>query len=72
MSKLSSVEIAFIEQLKASLDSLLDANKNVESYCWDYSSATEEHKQECLEMLEFRKMQVEGRAKMLISQLKGD
>ena len=72
MSNLTSVEIAFVEQLKTTLDALLEANSKVETHCWDYSSCPEESQREYLEMLEFRKMQVEGRAKMLLTALKGD
>lgn len=72
MSKLSSTDIAFIKQLQTTLVALLEASEKVELHCFDYSNSTEEYQQDCLDMLEFRKMQVDSRATMLLKQLKGD
>lgn len=38
----------------------------IKSKGFDYSAATEEYQQECLDMLEFRKMQFESRAKYIL------
>lgn len=56
-----------LEQMKATIDALIDAAESVELHCWDYSSTSEEYQQECLDMLEFRKMQFESRAKFILN-----
>ncbi|HCH9337328.1 TPA: hypothetical protein PNO69_004524 [Salmonella enterica] len=56
-----------LEQLKVTIDALIDAEEDVEFHCWDYSATTEEYQQECLDMLEFRKMQFESRVKFILS-----
>lgn len=56
-----------LEQLKATIDALIDAEEDVEFHCWDYSATTEEYQQECLDMLEFRKMQFESRVKFILN-----
>lgn len=56
-----------LAQLKVAIDVLIDAEERVELYCWEYSSTTEEYQQECLDMLEFRKMQFESRAKFILN-----
>ncbi|CAH1066752.1 Uncharacterised protein [Acinetobacter phage MD-2021a] len=56
-----------LAQLKATIDALIDVEERVEFHCCDYSSTTKEYQQECLDMLEFRKMQFESRAKFIIN-----
>lgn len=56
-----------LEQMKETIDALIDAAESVELHCWDYSCSTEEYQQECLDMLEFRKMQFESRAKFILN-----
>lgn len=56
-----------LAQLKATIDALIDAEESVELYCWEYSCTTEEYQQECLDMLEFRKMQFKSRAKFILN-----
>lgn len=56
-----------LAQLKATIDALIDAEESVETHCWKYSCTTEEYQQECLDMLEFCKMQFESRAKFILN-----
>lgn len=56
-----------LEQLKSTIDALIDAEIKVETHCWDYSCSAEEYQQECLDMLEFRKMQFESRVKFILN-----
>lgn len=56
-----------LEQLKSTIDALIDAEESVELHCLEYSCTTKEHQQECLDMLEFRKMQFESRVKFILS-----
>lgn len=46
-------------QLKVTIDALIEAEEKV--------CTTKEYQQECLDMLEFRKMQFESRAKFIIN-----
>lgn len=56
-----------LAQLKSTIDALIDAEERVDLFCFDYYAATEEYQQECLDMLEFRKMQFESRAKFILN-----
>lgn len=56
-----------LEQLKVTIDALIDAEESVETHCREYSSTSEEYQQECLDMLEFRKMQFESRVKFILN-----
>lgn len=56
-----------LEQLKVTIDALIDAEESVKTHCWEYSCTTEEYQQECLDMLEFRKMQFESRVKFILN-----
>ena len=48
-----------LEQMKETLDALIEAEEKV--------CTSEEYQQECLDMLEFRKMQFESRAKFILN-----
>ena len=56
-----------LAQLKVTIDALIDAEESVETHCWEYSCTTEEYQQECLDVLEFRKMQFESRVKFILN-----
>lgn len=58
--------IGNLKQLQTTIDKLIEAQEKVDNICWEYSSYSEESQQNAKDLLGFRKMQFESRAKFII------
>ena len=61
-----------LKQLKSTIEKYEEAVDKVETYCWEYSSTSDEHQQDLKDMESFVKMQLKERMKHLIKQLEDE